>query len=99
MATATRAITAEEFLAMDLGGGSHELVGGEIIEMPPATPDHGRVGFRSGFLLEVYGQRTGLGYVVGNDSAILTRRDPDTVRGADVAFYLRQDCPRESLPG
>jgi Uma2 family endonuclease len=28
-----------------------------------------------------------LGRVVGNDSGVVTRRRPDTVRGPDVAFY------------
>ena len=97
MATVTQLVTAQEFMTMDLGEGLHELVEGEVVDVPLPTPDHGRISFRSGFLLEIYGQRTGLGYVVGNDSAILTGREPDSVRGADVAFYLSATCPRESL--
>jgi hypothetical protein len=40
MATAaqTKLLTAEEFMAADLGGGTFELVRGEIVEMPPAMP-------------------------------------------------------------
>ena len=98
-ATATRPITAEEFQAMDLGPGLHELVRGEIVEMALPSPDQGRISFRSALVFEVYGQRTGLGYVVTNDSAIVTERGPDTVRGADAAFYLEASTPRESLRG
>ena len=34
-------LTAEEFMAADLGEGTFELVRGEIIELPPAMPEHG----------------------------------------------------------
>src|SRR5262249_28420667 len=36
--------------------------------------------------------------VVGNDSGVITERDPDTVRGADVAFYSYQRVPPGPLP-
>ncbi len=99
-ATATKLITAEEFMAMDLGEGIHELVQGEVVEMPQPRPEHGRISFGSGFVLEVYGRASGFGYVTGNDSAVVTERDPDTVRGADVAFYSQGRWPRENLgPG
>lgn len=97
MAIVTQSVTAEEFMTMDLGEGLHELVEGEVVDVPLPTADHGRISFRTGFLLEVYGQRTGAGYVVGNDSAIRTGRNPDSVRGTDVAFYLTATCPREGL--
>jgi len=35
---------------------------------------------------------------VSNDSGIITERDPDTVRGADVAFYSYGRIPRGPLP-
>ena len=28
-----------------------------------------------------------LGHVLSNDSGVITERDPDTVRGADISFY------------
>jgi hypothetical protein len=37
----SRKITAREFLAMDLGEGSHELVRGEIVMTGPPGPAHG----------------------------------------------------------
>ena len=44
MATAsqTKLMTAEEFMAADLGEGTFELVRGEVIEVPPPMPEHGR---------------------------------------------------------
>ena len=38
-----------------------------------------------------------LGHVLGNDSGVVTERDPDTVRGADVAYYGYQRVPKGPL--
>lgn len=99
MATATRTklVTAEEFLEADLGEGTFELVKGEIVEMPQPRPEHGAVCGNSVGMLWNYGRRTGRGYVLSNDTAILTGRDPDTVRGADVAFYTHARWPRAEV--
>ena len=96
-------MTAEEFMAADLGEGTFELVRGEVIELPPPMPEHGRVCVNAGFVLESYGRQSGLGYALSNDSAVLTERGPDTVRGADMCFTamlvgpdhrLARPCPR-----
>ena len=39
-------------------------------------------------------KRADLGRVVTNDSGIVTQRDPDTVRGADVAYYSYARLPK-----
>jgi Uma2 family endonuclease len=36
--------------------------------------------------------------LVSNNSAIITERNPDTVRGADVAFYRYRRVSRRPLP-
>jgi Uma2 family endonuclease len=101
MATAmqpqTKLLTAEEFMAADLGEGTFELVRGEVIEVPPPMPEHGRVCGNTFFVLETYGRQSGRGYALSNDSAVLTERDPDTVRGADVAFYSHVRWPRSEV--
>ena len=90
-------LTAEEFMAADLGEGNFELVRGEVVEVPPAMPDHGRVCMKASFVLETYGRQTGLGYALTNDSAVLTERGPDTVRGPDVCFYSHTRWPESQL--
>jgi Uma2 family endonuclease len=99
MATAleTKLLTAEEFMAADLGEGIFELVRGEIVEVPRPTPEHGRVCVNAVYVLESFGRQTGLGYAISNDSAVLTERDPDTVRGPDVCFYTHARWPRSQL--
>jgi len=94
---ATKLMTAKEFMAADLGEGTFELVRGEVVEVPPAMPEHGRVCVNVGFLLETYGRQTGRGYSLSNDSAVLTERDPDTVRGADVCYYSHARWPRSQV--
>jgi Uma2 family endonuclease len=96
MATAsqTKLMTAEEFMAADLGEGTFELVRGEVVEVPPAMPEHGRVCGNSYFVLETYGRQSGLGYALSNDSGVLTERGPDTVRGVAVCFYSHARWPR-----
>jgi Uma2 family endonuclease len=96
-ATQTKLLTAEEFMAADLGDGTFELVRGVVIEVPPQTPEHGLVCANTSFALETYGRQSGRGYTLSNDSAVLTERGPDTVRGADVAFYSHARWPRAEV--
>ena len=83
----TRLLTAEEFMDLDLGEAMHELVRGEIIEMPPPRPPHGYVSSNITIALGIFGKRTGHGYTLSNDTAVVTTRGPDTVRGGDVLYY------------
>jgi Uma2 family endonuclease len=90
-------MTAEEFMAADLGDGTFELVRGEVVEMPPPMAEHGRVCGNAFYALETYGRQTGRGYALRNDTAVLTERGPDTVRGADVCFYSNARWPRSEV--
>jgi Uma2 family endonuclease len=78
MATVTKTdlMTAEEFMAADLGDGTFELVRGEVVEMPLPTPEHGRVCGNAYFVLESYGRQSGLGYALAN--CLVDRRDTVT---------------------
>ena len=96
-AAPARLMTAQEFMAAELGEGTFELVKGEVVRMAPPSPEHGRVCINVGFVLESFGRQSGLGYTLCNDSAVQTRRDPDTVRGADVCFYSQSRLPRSEL--
>lgn len=98
MATvAAKPITVEEFEQMVF---DHpvDLVEGEIIAMPPAGSQHGRVAINVGFLLESWCRQQARGIVLGNDAAIVIGTDPDTVRGADVSFISQNRIPAEGLP-
>lgn len=91
-ATAT-AMTADGFLDWlvreELDGRAYELVGGEVIEMPPPTRLHGLCCWLVIKVLTEYVVRRGAGHLLTNDAGILVARDPDTLRGADVILFLR----------
>ena len=84
-------ITAEAFLGMDLGEGAFELVRGEVVELAPSENAHGYVCGNVGALLLGFGRRTRHGHTT-NDSAVMI--DDLTVRGADVSYYSKAQCPR-----
>jgi Uma2 family endonuclease len=65
-----------------------ELEDGEVVEMPPPGELHGVVCWLVAQLLGDYVFRRRAGYVCTNDSGIVVRRGPDTVRGPDVMLFL-----------
>jgi Uma2 family endonuclease len=90
-ALATQLMTAEEFaLWVQLPENTNrwfELVRGEVIELPPPTRPHGVVCSNAIWELQGYVRQRGYGYVACNDAGVILSRDPDTVRGPDVAVY------------
>lgn len=93
---AARPITAEEFGRMPepADGSKEELVKGVIVTMPPPKGRHGYVQLQIGAILLGFVKPKRLGWVVTESGTIL-ERDPDTVRGPDVAYYsiARQPTP------
>ncbi len=59
---------------------------------------HGRIMARVIHLLQSYLDANELGTVVGGDPGVITHRNPDTVRGPDVAYYSYQRLPRGEDP-
>lgn len=98
MATAEALMTAEEFGRRADPGHPEELVQGRIVDMPPPDRRHGYVCCQASYLLRQFLDQHDLGRVMTNDSGVITERDPDTVRGADVAFYSYARLPRGPLP-
>jgi Uma2 family endonuclease len=98
--TATKPMTAEEFYEWvhrpENANRWFELVRGELIELPPPVKPHGRVCINVGYQLEMYVRQRDNGYVTSNDSGVILERDPDTVRGPDVALY-EDACSFEEL--
>jgi Uma2 family endonuclease len=95
MATTTKALlTAEEFMERYDGERWYELVRGEVVQLSPPNFEHGYICLNIGSILRDYAKRSGLGAAVGNDAAVRTTRDPDTLRGADVAYYTYDRFPR-----
>ena len=93
---AEKLITAEEFFRMPQPkDGSHqELVRGVIVTMPPPGGLHGvccsKVSRRIGNFVDDHLKE---GTVASNDTGFVTERVPDSVRGADVAYWSKQRLP------
>jgi Uma2 family endonuclease len=96
-AKAERLLTAEEFGCLADDGRLRELVRGRIVTLNMPYPRHGYYCLRIGRILGNFVEDRDLGRVVGNDAGIITERGPDTVRGADVAYYSYQIVPRGPL--
>src|SRR5262249_41301491 len=50
-------------------------------------PRHGEICGQVTYLIRRFLEDQPIGRVITNDSGVITERGPDTVRGADVAFY------------
>jgi Uma2 family endonuclease len=99
MATAISLITAEQFAALPNSlHRSIELVKGSLVEKNPPMPRHGEICFRVAHILGIHLDEHPRGRVVTNDSNVLIERGPDTVRGADVAYYSYERVPKGPLP-
>ncbi len=87
----TKLMTAEEFADwVDRPENENkyfELVRGEVIELPLPMKRHGTICMNTGSMLWVYTRQRGKGYVTANDAGVILERDPDTVRGPDIALY------------
>jgi Uma2 family endonuclease len=97
-ATTPASLSAEEFAQRPDPGYPEELVRGRIVPMPMPKPRHGEICSRAVRFLGNVAEDRDLGRVLGYDTGVITERDPDTVRGADVSFYSFARVPKGPLP-
>jgi Uma2 family endonuclease len=97
--TMKRLLTAKEYAASpELGDGSPtELVRGEVVWLPHTTFLHGYVQANVASVLKEYVGRVRCGRVTV-ESGVMTERDPDTVRGPDVAYWSFARLPADQTP-
>lgn len=96
--TSNKLLTAEEFAVLEGIEAPCELIGGEIVMTPMPSFEHGDA---CGTISRAFGNyvaERGLGRVLANDAGVVTHRHPDTVRGADVAFYSYSAVPKGPRP-
>ncbi len=90
-------ITGEEL--SDLGNiGPCELIAGRIAKISPAGIEHGRLEAKLARKLGMFVEESQPGEVLVGETGIYTKRNPDTVRGADI-IYISHDCLRKATPG
>lgn len=85
LAETDRLLTFEEFAALDLDTPA-DLIEGRIVELSRNNPTHSHLVAELTGLLAPHVRAKGLGLVYSGDVAIITKRNPDSGRGADLAF-------------
>ena len=93
-----RFITADELFQRPQDNQRYELIKGELIEMSPAGPRHGRIANIIAFLLTRHVQEKKLGVVYAAETGFKLSQNPDTVRAADAAFVAQNRVPAEGEP-
>jgi Uma2 family endonuclease len=91
-------LTAEQYAELPDDGRPTELVRGRIVEMNMPNPRHGQVCANVAYLVRLHAEQYNCGHVVSNDSGVVTERNPDSVRGADIAYYSFARVPKGRLP-
>ncbi|HEX4961761.1 MAG TPA: Uma2 family endonuclease [Thermoanaerobaculia bacterium] len=67
-----------------------ELVNGKVVPRMPAGDEHGDLELELGMRLRSYGKESKRGRAVGGEVGIYIRRNPDTVRAADLVFISKE---------
>lgn len=91
-------LTAEEFWAMLRDDARYELIDGEPQEMPPTGGMHGRIEANISAILRAFVRAHQLGTVMVGETGFIVKRNPDRVRGADVAFIRQERIPATGIP-
>jgi Uma2 family endonuclease len=91
-------LTAEQYAELPDDGRYTELVKGKVVEMTRPTFRHGACAGNVYLILRLYVDSHDLGWVLTCDSGVVTHRDPDTVRGPDVAYYSYDRVPKGNAP-
>lgn len=90
-------MTAEQLLEVNIPGKQVELVRGRVVVKEPPGYRHGDITARLAFELMKYVREQDLGQIVVGDPGFTLERNPDTVRGPDIAFVQRARVP-DPLP-
>jgi len=91
-------MTGEQFGQRPDPGYPEELIQGRVVARSVPDRRHGYVCGQAYYILRLFADEHDLGRVMSNDSGVITERDPDTVRGADVAYYSYSRLPKGPLP-
>jgi Uma2 family endonuclease len=82
-----------ELPRLELADKRTELVRGQLVVREPAGYRHGEIAARLLAMLFNFVESRALGRVLTAETGFVLRRNPDTVRAADVAFVRRERFP------
>jgi Uma2 family endonuclease len=93
MSVAEKLLTIEEFAALPDQGRQCELVRGRLVDLDAPQKLHGFIIGEIACRLHSHLRKRPIGRVAVGDSGVVTHRDPDSLRGADVAYYSFERAP------
>jgi Uma2 family endonuclease len=98
--SAAKSLTTAEQLLEIANGRRVELVRGELVDMTPVGGEHGHIVLLLGFLMTRFIRERQLG-AAGTEWGFVLARNPDIVRGPDLAFVAQQgrDLPQGFIEG
>ncbi len=76
-----------------------ELVNGRVVPTMPTGPGHGAIEAKLTTRLTIWAEAAGRGEVEVGEVGIFIRRDPDTVRAADILFISHERLARRESSG
>lgn len=88
-------MTAEEFLQLHGGECGIDLVKGRIVRDSMPGGEHGYLCSEAASILREFVKPRDLGRVMTNDTFIYSGSNPDSVRGADVAYISYKRLPKD----
>lgn len=94
MTSAPTLMTAKQLAKLSIPNKSVELVRGHLIVCEPPGYQHGDVAARALVAIAVHVNKHRLGRVLAAETGFHIFRDPDTVRGPDVAFVSAEREPK-----
>ena len=93
----THQLNAEEF-GQRYAGEHVELLDGKVEDVPMPGTEHGTICIKVAIRLGGFIEQHALGVVASHDTFVRVGRDPDRVRGADLAFWSRARHPSGVVP-
>lgn len=96
MAVQQKLMTAEEFAKLPDDGKRYDLVRGVPVEVGRPKPIHGKIQRRMGARIGDFVDQNELGEVT-TESGFILGRDPDVIRGPDVAYLSKARSPNPDL--
>jgi Uma2 family endonuclease len=88
-------MTAEELWELPDGFSRDELIEGVLLEMSPASAQHGRLGARFSALLFNHVEERALGVVYDGATGFVLERSPDSVLSPDISFVRADRVPED----
>lgn len=97
MNATTALLTGDEFLRLHGDDKRVELVDGQVVRYPMPGMEHGVVCSTANYFITDFVRAKKLGRVMGNDSFIRTRVNPERYRGADICFVSYAKIPKDAV--